>query len=106
MMKPTLRNATPEIQALWEQSVAEVDQKETEAMLAQSAAAAAEESFSGFVRRCIRNAGKPISLLAADAHVDVQRLARFLHGESPLDTTEIDRLLATLGVEMLACGKA
>ncbi len=29
-----------------------------------------------------------------------------LNGESPLDTTEIDSLLATLGVEMLAGGKA
>ncbi len=47
-----------------------------------------------------------VGLPTADAQVDVQRLARFLHGESPLDTTEIDRLLAILGVEMPAGGKA
>ncbi len=106
MSDSPLRTASPEIHALWEESRVGIDRTQIEADLAKSAAAAAEDSFSGFVRRCIRHGSRPISLIAEDARVDVQRLAAFLHGEEALDTTEVDRLLATLGVELLACGKA
>ncbi len=105
MTEPTLRLASPEMHALWEQSAAEVDRVQIELTLAKSAAAAAEDSFSGFVRRCVRQGGRPVSLLADEAHVDLQRLAHFLQGEGSLDTTEIDRLLSTLGVEVLASGR-
>ena len=93
------------IYALWEQSLAEVDWAAITADMARAEAAAAEPSFSGFLRRCLRHGGRPISLFASIAQVDPTRLPRFLLSEAPLDSSEIDRLLSTLGVELLACGK-
>lgn len=106
MNKPVLRSPPPAIESLWRQTVAGVDRDEIETTIAKSDAAAAEDSFSGFVRRCVRGHGKPVSLIATDSGVDVQRLARFLHGEGVLDTSEVDRLLAALNVEILASSEA
>lgn len=89
------------LQRIWEQSMAAVDPQQIEADFEKSQAAAAEDSFSGFVRRCVRRQSKPWSLIARTAGLDAQRLARFMHGEGSLDTQEVDRLLVVLGVELI-----
>jgi hypothetical protein len=90
-----------DIRHRWEQSVAAANPSEIDALRAKSAAAAAEDNFSGFVRRCIHRGGRPVSRLADAAGVDLLRLGAFLHGDGLLDSDELDRLLQTLGMELM-----
>lgn len=88
----------PDIQSRWNEAQAGLDRKEIEATLAKAEAAAAEDSFSGFVRRCVRSAGQPVSVTASDAGVDMKRISLFLSGDGQLESGEIDRLLSALKV--------
>ena len=90
----------PDVQKQWEAALAEVDRDEIEANFAKSEAAAAEDTFSGAVRRAIHCGEKALTDLADEAHIDIERLAYFMRGEGPLDTPEIDRLLAALRIEL------
>ncbi len=90
----------PDVKARWEKSLAAVDPQSINAQLAKTEAAAAEENFSGFLRRCVHQSGKTLTTLVSEAHVDRERLALFLRGEGLLDTAEIDHLLMVLDVEL------
>lgn len=90
----------PDVKARWEQSLAAVDSQSVSDRFAIAEAAAAEENFSGFLRRSIHQSGKTISLLVSEANVDRERLASFLRGEGLLDSAEIDRLLTVLAIEL------
>lgn len=90
----------PDVKARWEKSLAAIDPKAVDQQFAKAEAAAAEESFSGFLRRCIHQSGKTLTILVSESHVDRERLALFLRGEGLLDTAEIDRLLVVLAVEL------
>jgi hypothetical protein len=91
----------PDIRKRWEESLAAISRDEAEASFAKTRVAAAEDTFSGFVRRCVHRGGKPITTLVDEAKIDQRRLAVFIHGEGPLDSPEIDRLLNVLGVELV-----
>jgi hypothetical protein len=91
-----------ELQRQWEEDLAAIDRDEVEASFAKSAAAAAEDSFSGYVRRCVHAGDKPLTVLVDETQIDQQRFADFMHGEGLLDTAEVDRLLAALGVALPA----
>jgi hypothetical protein len=101
------RGPMPEsVQQRWQQSLAAVDRDLAEQHFAQCAAAADEDSFSGFLRRCIHRGGRSITVLARSAGVEPGRLTQFLRGEGELQTGEIDQLLASLGVELIGSGRA
>ncbi|MDP1799690.1 MAG: helix-turn-helix transcriptional regulator [Planctomycetaceae bacterium] len=89
-----------EVRARWERSLADLDPNQIEADFAKSEAAAAEDTFSGFLRRCVHGSGKTISMLVIETDVSRDRLSHFLRGEGVLDSAEIDRLLAILGVNI------
>ena len=90
----------PEVKARWEKSLAAVDLQSVTDRFAIVESAAAEDNFSGFLRRCIHQSGKTMSLLVGEANVDRDRLSSFLRGEGLLDSAEIDRLLAALTIEL------
>jgi hypothetical protein len=90
----------PDVLQRWKESLAAIDPVQVEASFAKTQAAAAEDSFSGLVRRCVQRGGKPITTLVHEAQIELRRLADFIHGEGTLDTAEIDRLLSALGVEL------
>jgi hypothetical protein len=91
----------PHLKAIWEKSIASIDPKEIDANFEKSRLAAAEDSFSGFVRRCVRRRAMPWSRIADDAQIELQRFALFMRGDGSLDTSEVDRLLAAIGVEVV-----
>jgi hypothetical protein len=64
-------------------------------------AAAQELLFSGFVRRTIHRAGWPLTLVAEMSDMDAKRRTDVLRGRGPLDRQELDRLLESLGVELV-----
>ena len=95
----------PDLEQLWETQLASIDRAEVEASFAKIDAAAAEHNFSGFVRRCVHRGGKPLSFLAEEVHVDVQRLGRFMRAEGELEAGEIGRILTAVGVELVETGR-
>lgn len=90
----------PDVKARWEKSLSAVDPQLVNVQFAKAEAAAAEENFSGFLRRCIHQSGKTLTTLVEESHVDRDRLSSFLRGEGLLDTAEIDRLLLVLAVDL------
>ncbi len=91
----------PDVQQRWEQALASIDPESVLIDLARATAAAKEPTFSGFLRRCLHRAGRPISSLGVEADISTERLAAFLHGEGVLESDEIDRLLSHLDVEVM-----
>lgn len=90
----------PDVKARWEKSLSAINEQTINTQFEKTEAAAAEENFSGFLRRCIHQSGKTLTTLVGESHVDRERLALFLRGEGLLDTAEIDRLLMVLAVEL------
>lgn len=101
MTVPSRGPMPPDIRARWEASLRQVNPAEMDEIFAQSTAAAEEQSFSGFVRRCVHRQAQPLSRVAAAASIELERLAKFLRGSGTLDSSEIDRLLKSLGVELV-----
>ena len=66
----------------------------------QRAAAAAEDTFSGELRRAIAASPMRMAEVASQAGVAVEQLARFLNGEAPLDSDAIDRIAALLNYRL------
>lgn len=91
----------PDVLQRWEQALASIDPESILIDLAKATAAAKETTFSGFLRRCLHRAGRPISSLGVEADISTERLAAFLHGEGVLESDEIDRLLSHLDVEVM-----
>jgi hypothetical protein len=85
----------------WEAELAAFDPKSIEANFAKTDAAAAEHSFSGFVRRSVHRGGKPLSLIAEETGIALRHLSQFMRGEGELNAAEIGRLLESVGVELV-----
>jgi hypothetical protein len=62
--------------------------------------AAEEEGFSGWLRRAIGRAGRPIRKIAADANIDFRLLHEFRMGDATLPSDAIDRIIAALGLAL------
>jgi len=89
-----------EVKIRWEKSLAALDPQSVNDRFMIVEAAAVEDNFSGFLRRCIHQSGKTMSLFVTEANVDRERLAAFLRGEGLLDSAEIDRLLSVMTIEL------
>ena len=101
MSKIQSRGPMPaDLRQRWEEALAGVDRGQIDANFAKTEAAAAE-TFSGFVRRCVHRRRKPLSVLAKDSQVELQRLVEFMHGDGELNAAEIGRVLAEVGVELV-----
>lgn len=85
----------------WEQALDGVDRAQFDANFKKTESAAAEDSFSGFVRRCVHRRRKPLSALAQDAQIDPLRLVHFMRGDGELNAAEVGRVLAAVGVELV-----
>jgi hypothetical protein len=96
--QPTRGPMPPELSVLWHQHLAGVDRSEIDRKFQLCEQAAAEPSFSGWLRRSIHEAGIPLSLLADQVSIPPLRLASFLEGQMELATGEVDRLCLRLGV--------
>jgi hypothetical protein len=94
------------IRRRWETSLTAVDRELIEAHFEQCAAAAGEDSFSGFLRRCIHRSGRPVTALGHVTGIDPQKLAQFLRGMGELQSREIDGLVSALDVELLGSSRA
>lgn len=89
------------IRERWETALQALDPAQIEGDFAACEAAAREPSFSGFVRRSVHRTGSPLTQIAEETGISVQRLANFLRGRGNLDNLELDRLLDALGIELL-----
>lgn len=96
----------PDLRKRWEEALAGVDHGRIDANLAKTEAAAAEDSFSGFVRRSVHRRRKPLSVLAKETDIELQPLAHFMRGEGELNAAEIGRLLEAVGVELVEIASA
>ncbi len=102
-----VKTLTPQERAEWERQVAEVEGEwpELEKRFDLADAAAAEESFSGELRRAIHGTlqqGISLPRLFREAQVDWPTLDPFLHGEGELSSAVIDRLVKVLGLHLQA----
>lgn len=96
------RGAMPQaIRERWETALKALDPAQIEGDFAACEAAAREPSFSGFVRRSVHRAGLPLTQIEEQTGIPARRLADFLRGRGSLDNLELDRLLDTLGIELL-----
>ncbi len=103
MRQPKSRGPMPPlIRERWEQTLAATNREEIAVSFARCEAAAAEATFSGFLRRAMHGAGKPITLLERESGVSGQRLVEFLEGRGELDSREIDHIMAALGNTLVA----
>lgn len=96
---------TDEERAEWERQIAAIEAEwpEIEARMDLQQVAAVEDSFSGELRRAIRNMhrrGISLPRLFKEAQVDWPTLDPFLHGEGELTTAVIDRLCKVLGLHL------
>jgi hypothetical protein len=91
----------PELRERWERALADVDRDQFDANFAKTESAASENSFSGFVRRCVHRRRKPLSLLAKETDIELEILVSFLRGDGELNAGEIGRVLAAVGVELV-----
>ncbi len=99
------REFTPEERAHWQQSVktASAERQESDEYLRLASSAAAEETFSGELRRAIHALhGQQMFLptLMERAQVDWPTLRAFLIGEATLPSDVIDRLIQVLGLHL------
>ena len=44
--------------------------------------------------------GKPLTDVADEARLDLERFAHFMRGDGLLDSAEIDRLLSAIGIKL------
>lgn len=65
---------------------------------ARLAAASAEDTLSGHLRRAIHASNKPLYAIADDASISRAALRDFLEGLHSLQSDELDRLTAAAGV--------
>jgi hypothetical protein len=86
------------LRTLWEAQLAGLDRPDIERKFQLCQTAAAEQSFSGWLRRAMHEAGLPLTQLAEHAQIPADRLAAFLEGETELSTREVDRLCISLDV--------
>jgi hypothetical protein len=85
----------------WQDALRSIDLSQIDDDFAACEPTARELMFSGFVRRTIHRAGWPLTLVAEKSDMDAKRLTDFLRGRGPLDRQELDRLLESLGVELV-----
>lgn len=64
--------------------------------------AAAEPGFSGDLRRALKACGRPPHDVADDVGIDAELLEDFRAGEATLPTDVVDRLVAVLGLRLMA----
>lgn len=64
--------------------------------------ATAEPGFSGDLRRALKAARRPPQEVAATLGIDVQVLEDFRAGEATLPSDVVDRLVALLGLRLMA----
>ena len=67
---------------------------------ARRAAASAEDTLSGHLRRAIHASTKPLHAIADDAGISRAALRDFLEGLHSLQSDELDRLTAAAGVSV------
>ena len=67
---------------------------------ARLAAASAEDTLSGHLRRAIHASTKPLHAIADDAGISRAALRDFLEGLHSLQSDELDRLTAAAGVSV------
>lgn len=91
----------PELRHRWEELLIGLQPEQINSNFDKSASAAAEQSFSGFVRRSVHRRRKPLTLLASETTIDPQRLAHFMRGEGELSAAEVGRLLQAVDVELV-----
>jgi hypothetical protein len=82
-------------------AAADSAKKAVEREFAMIVAAAAEPGFSGWLRRAIRNAQRPIQELALEAGIDAEQLRAFRRGEATLPSNAVDRLVLLLGLTLV-----
>ena len=94
------RTFTVEEKRVWESKVAEEESAMPAnlARLERMDAAAAEPTFSGELRRAIRDARVPMHDLAARIHVSWRQLLDFQAGDAALPTDAVDRLIDALSL--------
>jgi hypothetical protein len=90
-----------DLQERWQQALRAIDPAQIEGDFAACEFAARESSFSGFVRRAVHSAGLPLTLIAERAEIESKRLTEFLRGRGTPESLELDRLLVTLGIELI-----
>lgn len=100
---------TPEERAHWQQAVehAQAERGESDEYLRLASVAAAEETFSGELRRAIHDLhGQQMFLptLLERAQIDWPTLRAFLIGEATLPSDAIDRLIQVLGLHLHSVG--
>jgi hypothetical protein len=79
----------------------EADRAGIEAHYRKLVSASAEPGFSGWLRRRIRQDGRPIRKIAETAHIDLDDLTAFRVGDATLPTDAVDRLVETLGLTLV-----
>jgi hypothetical protein len=80
---------------------AESERSDLEAIFRRIVAASEEEGFSGWLRRAIRRARQPVEEIARRSQIDAEVLTAFRTGESTLPSDAVDRLVATLGLQLV-----
>jgi hypothetical protein len=102
MSSVTSRGPMPaDLKQRWQNALQALDPAQIEGDFAACEAAAKENSFSGFVRRSVHRTGQPLSILAEQARIESQRLVNFLRAKGTLENDELDRLLDSMGIELL-----
>jgi|GEM_PF-4517751 len=91
----------PDLRHRFQQALAGVDRDRIDANFNRTESAAAENSFSGFVRRSVHRRRKPLSLLSQDTGIELERLVNFLRGDGELNVAETGRVLAAVDVELV-----
>lgn len=91
----------PDLRQRWEDVLAGLDREQIDANFAKTEAAAAEHSFSGFVRRAVHRRRKPLSLVAQETGIEPRRLSEFMRGEGELNAAEVGCVLEAVGVELV-----
>lgn len=81
---------------------AEAELPSLEAALDRSAAAAAEDTFSGWLRRSIRDSRMTFTAIMEDAGISRVDLSQFLQGTGSLTNSQVDRLIKAIGAKMSA----
>jgi len=79
----------------------ESEKPQIEADYHKLVAASEEPGFSGWLRRRIRQDGRPIRKVAEAAAVELTELSAFRLGEGTLATDAVDRLMETLHLKLV-----
>ncbi len=95
--------ATPEQAAEIRNSArqAETQKAEIEEEYHRVVAASEEEGFSGWLRRAIRRAKRPVQKLAGEAKIEIDLLRDFRVGDATLPSDAVDRLVAALDLTLV-----